>query len=161
MKKLLFYSPAILLTFLLTSPQVSARTSINVNSTTNGTGSTVRVESNTNQSSDVSLNQSNSETKIRLEQNGEVKTFEARGDEDISWDSEDGSASIRVNQSQSASVQKNVESSDSGIESEQENEDKGTDTDKESENKENTGKDDSPIAKIIESIKDFISSFFN
>lgn len=37
-----------------------------------------------------------SETHVRIETNGEVKSFDTKGDQDVDWTSEDGQSSVKI-----------------------------------------------------------------
>jgi hypothetical protein len=74
-----------------------AETSVNVsNSTTGGSNTHVVVNSNVN-SSTTNTTMVNSNTRVHIETNGEVKDFNTQGDESVDWQSEDGKSSVKIN----------------------------------------------------------------
>ena len=73
MKRLSFLLSIVLLLFAKQSVQATS----NVKVTTNSNGTT--------------------ETHVRIETNGEVKSFDTKGDEDVDWTSGDGQSSVKIN----------------------------------------------------------------
>ncbi len=152
MNKVVLLTTAISLFAILTPHKGFANTSINVRNSINGEDSTVKVESNDDSSSSINLNQTDNKTKIRLEQNGEVKTFETDGDENINWNSEDGTAKIEVNNSGSNKVseKKNDQSTDP------------TPNTKKSSTKDDKAATESfSLSHVFDSIRSFFSSLFD
>lgn len=75
--------------------QTLANVSVNISG--NGAGSTshVNVQSSTTSNS-TSSNNSNTSTHIRIENNGEVKTYDSQNGEDVSIQSSDGNAKVNI-----------------------------------------------------------------
>lgn len=73
MKRLSFLLSIVLLLFAKQSVEAAS----NVKVTTNNNGTT--------------------ETHVRIETNGEVKSFDTKGDEDVDWTSGDGQSSVKIN----------------------------------------------------------------
>lgn len=96
MKYLLAFLFAVLSLFGL--KQIAhAITSVNVsNNTTGGSNTKVVVNSNVNSTS-TNTTTVNSQTRVHIENNGEVKDFNASGDESVDWQSEDGKSSVKIN----------------------------------------------------------------
>lgn len=146
--------PSLILTFLLTS-SVQARSAVKVQNTINGETSKVEVESNNSDSSSIN---------VRIKENGEVRTFEVTGKEEITWDSQDGSTSVRVNQSQSAIILPNEDTGDEPQKSSMHNEDTNRDSqDSRSETSEVdkvSSNETLSLSTIVAMISDFVSSLF-
>lgn len=93
---LLVFIPAIVLLF----PAVaSAATSINVSNNGSGATSTVSVTNNVSGSSVNQVSTSGTNTDIRIESNGKVKTYHSSGSEDVNIKSDDGNSSVTINNS--------------------------------------------------------------
>jgi hypothetical protein len=94
------YFVTILVTLLATIglKQVAhAENSVNISNNTNtGSNTHIVVNSNVN-SSTTNTSTINSNTKVHIETNGEVKDFNTSGDESVDWQSTDGKSSVKIN----------------------------------------------------------------
>ena len=161
MRKKVIVTSIISLLAVLTPHAVLASTSVNIQNTVNGKSSDVKVESSDDNSSSIDLKQTNGETKIRLEQNGEVKTFETTGDEDINWNSEDGSAKVEVKSSESTNVTtQNSENKDSSVKITNDNKESSEEDDKK-DNSEKNEEESFSFSSVVDSIRSFFSSLFS
>lgn len=80
------------------------RASVNVDISNNAAGSSNRVNVNS------TTQNANSKTDVRVETNGEVKEFHTQGDEDVNYQSDDGSVKVNVNNATAPSTSSKVES---------------------------------------------------
>lgn len=76
---------------------IPVRATVSVDVSNNGSGSNNQVNINTN------TQYPNSTTDVRVETNGDVKEFHTQEDEDINYQSDDGSVTVNVNNSSSSS----------------------------------------------------------
>jgi hypothetical protein len=75
------------------------RATVSVDVSNNAAGSNNQVNINSNSQN------TNSKTDVKVETNGEVKEFHTQGDEDVNYQSDDGSVKVNVNNSTSSSYQ--------------------------------------------------------
>lgn len=152
-----FIIPIILLA--LTTPFALAKTSIEISNNASNSSNRVSVKNNVS----TSNSNSSSETKVRIEQNGEVKTFEASGDEDINYQSEDGSTKVNINnKSSGVKVQErdsaSVKSEDTV---EQKNNDKETEQEKNEIDSASSNTDEERKNRVQELIDNLLSRFLS
>lgn len=95
MSKWILWGGLVLISFFLKVIPVKA--TVNVDVSNNGTGSNNQVIINTN------TQNSNSTTDVRIESNGDVKEFHTQEDEDINYQSDDESVTVKVNNSSPSS----------------------------------------------------------
>lgn len=150
----------ILIGFFISAPHASARSSVTVRNNTNGEESSVHIESNNSESSSIQLNQTNGKTNIRLEKNGDVKTFETNGDEDISWESEDKSSQVKVNASQ-RTTQNDNQTKPTPTPKDEKDTTKDTDEQDNKQNQKDISTEPFSLSSIFDSLRTFFSSFFS
>ena len=154
MKKAGIFIPLSLL-FILAQDSFANQTSIKVDSKGNASA-TVNVQNSFN-STNQNTNQVESNTKIRIETDGEVKEYESSGNEDIHIESSNGNSSVIIknndqNYNSNETVKESRISEDMEIVDEEEN----------NNNLENTEEEDKNFfEKIVGAITSFFSSIFN
>lgn len=153
--------------FVLTPEKAIGKTTIDISNNGDNSTSSVKVNSN-------SSNGSN-QTDVRIEENGEVKSFSSSGDEDINWQSEDGSTKVEVNNKStsptvtsstsmksktSVKVKTDTNKNDEANTDDKKDESKNSEEEKVETNKKEEATE-SFIEKIITSLKGFLDNLRN
>lgn len=177
MKSILLITPSLLFSLLFSVNRVEAKSTVTLQNTINGESSDVHVESNGNESSSINVSQSNGYTKVELNKDGEVKKFESNGDNNTNWDSEDGSAHVKINNSGSARIMNDdtassgssttlkVHNKDKNDNDKNDNDDEGHDNDSKSHNKLESDKSETAnlknlLSSLVNNIENFFTSLF-
>lgn len=98
MKKALLALSEFFCAFIFIASAVYANTDVNISGNTTGSNSKIEVHNTINSSSNTSST-TNSHTNVRIETNGQVKTYESDNPGNVNIQSDDGTAKVHINNS--------------------------------------------------------------